>query len=84
MCNQTAGLIARALEENEITTVMISLLDEVTRKVRPPRILSVPFGFGQPMGPPGAVTVQTDVFQQALRLASEAETPETWWHYESP
>lgn len=84
MCNQTAGLIARALEENEITTVMISLLDEVTKKTRPPRVLSVPFGFGQPLGPPEEVTVQAEVLQLALNLASEAETPETWWHYGAP
>ena len=41
MCNQSVGLIQRAIEYAGITTVSISLLREITGKIRPPRALFV-------------------------------------------
>ena len=81
MCNQTAGLIARTLEENKISTVMVSLLKEVTEKVRPPRVLEVPFGFGHPLGEPNDTKTQTRVINQCLDLLQDATEPETWRQY---
>lgn len=83
MCNQTAALIARSLEENKISTVMISLLKEVTQKSRPPRVLEVPFGFGHPLGEPLNKLAQIDVVETCLDLLSQATEPETWWQYKN-
>lgn len=52
MCNQSVGLIAGIIEQAGIATIGLSLLKMVTRKVRPPRSLHVPFPFGYPLGKP--------------------------------
>ncbi|MBZ0184614.1 MAG: hypothetical protein K8F91_00080 [Candidatus Obscuribacterales bacterium] len=68
MCNQTAGLIARSLEESGISTVMISLLRQVTEKIKPPRVLEVPYGFGFPLGRPEDRPLQTKIIEACLNL----------------
>lgn len=83
MCNQTAALIARVLEEQKVSTVMISLLDEVTKKVRPPRSLTVPFGFGHPLGPPNDRQTQLKVIETCFKLLEEANEPETYWQFKT-
>jgi len=82
MCNQTAGLIARALEEVGITTVTLSLLKEVTSKINPPRVLEMPFGFGHPLGNPDDREGQTRVLQTCLDLACQAREPGTTWKFD--
>ena len=82
MCNQTAGLIARSLEEKKISTVMVSLLREVTIKTRPPRVLEVPFGFGFPLGEPNDLKTQRAVINQCLKLLEEAKEAEQWRQFE--
>jgi hypothetical protein len=49
MCNQTVSLVAAALEQQGISTVVVQLLRMVTEKVRPPRALFVPFRHGYPL-----------------------------------
>ena len=44
------GLVQRAIEAEGIPTVGISLLKEVTEKVRPPRTLFLRYPFGHPLG----------------------------------
>jgi len=75
MCNQTASLIARALEESGICTVMISLLREVTEKIVPPRALGVPYGFGFPLGRPNDRDLQLKILKAALKMVVECEQP---------
>ncbi len=79
MCNQTASLIARALEESGMATVTISLLRVVTEKVRPPRALVVPFGFGFPLGPANDVAVQRQVIEACLRMLEQVGEPGAIW-----
>lgn len=50
----------------------LSLLEEVSRKVRPPRTLVVPFGWGQPLGPPGEPATHRRVALEALAMLEEA------------
>lgn len=69
------GLVARELEERGIATVCLMPLRQVAEKVKPPRSLVVPFGWGQPLGPPGEAKTHRDVALAALRLAWETETP---------
>ncbi len=70
------GLVARELESRGIATVCLGMLEEVTRKVKPPRTLLVPFGWGQPLGPPGEADTHRAVVRAALAMLSEGgESP---------
>jgi hypothetical protein len=62
------GLVARELERRGIATVCLAMLEEVAEKVRPPRTLLVPFGWGQPLGPPGRAGVHRRVAEAALAM----------------
>lgn len=76
MCNQSVGLIASVIEKAGIPTVGLSLLQMVTRKVRPPRSLFVPFPFGYPLGKPNVAKLQHQIIRSALDLLeSPAELP---------
>jgi hypothetical protein len=75
MCNQAVGLIQGSLEQVGIATVGISLLPDVTKKVRPPRTLSVPFRFGYPLGNPHDRDLQRDVILSALGLLERTDLP---------
>lgn len=75
MCNQTAGLIARTLEESGISTVTISLLREVTEKVKPPRVLEVPYGFGFPLGQPSNIDLQHKILKAAFEMLEQVNVP---------
>ena len=73
MCNQSVGLIAGIIEKAGIPTVSISLLRMVTRKVRPPRSLYVPFPFGYPLGKPNDEKLQHQIIRAALNLLESSE-----------
>ncbi len=73
MCNQSVGLAASVMEKAGIATVCLSLLREVTEKVRPPRALAVPFGFGYPLGEPDRPELQFRVLRAALELLAASE-----------
>ncbi|MGH9430755.1 MAG: hypothetical protein ACRD3T_04370 [Terriglobia bacterium] len=62
------GLIASVIEKAGIPTASVSLLREVTEKVRPPRSLCVPFPMGYPFGKPHDADIQLQVIRQALVL----------------
>lgn len=76
MCNQSVGLIASIIEKAGIPSVVLSLLQMVMKKVRPPRALYVPFPFGFPLGKPNDPTLQHQIIRAALDLLeSSAELP---------
>ena len=75
MCNQSVGLIQRALEYSGITTVSISLLREITEKIRPPRALFVPFPLGYPLGEANNAALQTRIMRAALELLPRTDIP---------
>ena len=76
MCNQSVGLIASIIEKAGIPTVGLSLLQTVTKKVRPPRSLFVPFPFGYPLGRPNDPGLQHRIIRKALDLLeSQDELP---------
>ena len=68
MCNQSVGLIASVIEKAGIPTVCLSLLREVSQKVRPPRTLFVPFLMGCPLGAPDQPELQHSIIRVALNL----------------
>lgn len=75
MCNQSVGLIQRAIEYAGITTVSLSLLREITEKIRPPRALFVPFPLGYPLGDPNNAELQLRIIRAAFALLSCTDTP---------
>ncbi len=75
MCNQSVGLIQREIEYVGITTVSLSLLREITEKIRPPRALFVPFPLGYPLGEPNNDALQTRILQAAFALLPRNDSP---------
>jgi D-proline reductase (dithiol) PrdB len=73
MCHQTVGLIQGFIEAEGIPTVSLSLLREVTGRVRPPRALFVPRPMGYPLGEPGRPDLQESILLAALALLSRVE-----------
>ncbi len=63
------------LERRGITTASLTMLPEVTKKVRPPRALSVPWPLGFPLGAPNDVALQRKVLIALLALLSRTDVP---------
>ncbi len=62
------GLIQSVIEKAGIPTVSVSLLLEVTRKVRPPRVVFADFPLGYPLGEPHNPELQKRIIRAALAL----------------
>lgn len=75
MCNQSVGLIQRAIEYAGITTVSLSLLREITEKIQPPRALFVPYPLGHPLGEPNDRELQTRIIHAAFTLLTRTDVP---------
>ena len=75
MCHQTVGLLQGLLEEAGIASVSLSLLEGITRKVSPPRVLWVPFPMGYPLGKPLDRLFQREVILQSLHLLERSDLP---------
>jgi len=75
MCHQTVGLIQGLLEDAGIATVSLSVSEEMTRAVKPPRVLLVPFPFGYPLGKPDDRALQRQVILQSFHLLPRTDLP---------
>jgi hypothetical protein len=75
MCHQTVGLVAGELEKRGIATTSVTLLREVTERVRTPRALFVPFPLGYPLGRPDDPELQTRILRAAFGLLSQPGPP---------
>jgi hypothetical protein len=75
MCNQTVSLVQAALERAGLATVSLSLLREVTRVLKPPRALFVPFPMGFALGEPNHPALQQRILRAALRLLERTDVP---------
>lgn len=71
MCHQSVGLIQSVIERAGIATVSVSNLEQVTRRVDPPRVLLVDRPLGYPLGAPLAAPLQTRIISAALALLSD-------------
>lgn len=71
MCHQTVGLVAGELEKRGIATTSVTMLREVTEKVRVPRALFVDTPLGYPLGRPNDPALQTAILREALALLGE-------------
>ena len=68
------------MEERGIPTASITILENTTRKIRPPRALSVPYPLGYPLGEPGNAELQTTILRALLALLDRTDAPvlEVW------
>jgi hypothetical protein len=75
MCHQAVGLIQAEIERLGIPTASITLLPEVTRAVRPPRALAVPYPLGYPLGAPRDPDLQRRILHALLALTGRDDVP---------
>ena len=75
MCHQSVGLIQGAIEALGIATVSVSTCEEITVRVRPPRVLCTDFPFGYPLGRPHDARGQRRVLEAALALFASPGPP---------
>ena len=71
------GLIARAIEAEGISTVIVMMFKEVAERMQPPRVVHVRFPFGRPLGEPGNADQQRVIIEDGLRLLTTASEPGT-------
>ena len=75
MCHQAVGLIAGELERRGIATTSVTLLKEVTQKVRTPRALAAPYALGYPLGRPDDPELQTRILKATFDLLRSPGPP---------
>ena len=75
MCPQTVGLAQEGIEERGIPTASITMLAEITKKIRPPRALAVPYPLGFPLGEANNPELQIAVLRQLLALLERDDVP---------
>jgi D-proline reductase (dithiol) PrdB len=63
------------LERRGIATASITMLPDITRAVRPPRALAVPWKLGYPLGAAGDAELQTRVVRRLLALCTRTDVP---------
>ncbi len=71
MCTQSVGLLAAEVERAGIPTACIALVRSVAETLRAPRMLAVPFQFGQTLGAPHDAAGQLTVLRALLALLSD-------------
>ena len=75
MCHQTVGLVQGELERRGIVTASVTLLPEITRKLRLPRALVVPYPLGFPVGEANRPALQREVLRALLNLTRRTDVP---------
>lgn len=75
MCHQAVGLIAGEFERRGIATTSVTMLKEITAKVRTPRALAVPYALGYPLGRPDDAGLQTQILRAAFELLGSPGPP---------
>ena len=77
VCHQSASLLARHLEANGISTVVVGSARDIIEEIGVPRFLFVDFPLGYPTGKPGDAVQQRSICSQALDLLEGAWAPRT-------
>jgi D-proline reductase (dithiol) PrdB len=77
LCNQSVGLIQRSIEAAGISTVSISLVQEITVQVRPSRALFLRWPFGHPLGGPFTVPQHLRILRDMLYALESIQEPGT-------
>ena len=69
--------MARAIEQEGISTVIVMMYRGMAEKVRPPRVAHVRFPFGRPMGEPNNPDQHRVIIEDTLRILETATEPGT-------
>ena len=77
VCHQTVSLVARALEENGIATVVMGCAKDIVEYVGVPRFLFSDFPLGNGAGRPRDPQSQAFTLELALRVLETAPAPRT-------
>ncbi len=72
---QTVSLAQAAIEARGIPTASITMLPHITKKIRPPRALAVPYALGFPLGEANNPALQTRVLRELLGLLARTDVP---------
>lgn len=75
MCHQTVGLVARAVEEAGIPTLVMSVGRDITQAVRAPRAVFVDYPMGNETGRPGHVDEQRAIVRGAFAALGQLTEP---------
>lgn len=77
MCHQTVSLVARLLEENGISTVVVGSAKDIVEHCGVPRFLFTDYPLGNPCGRPYDDESQRAIMSSALSLLNDAQRPAT-------
>jgi len=77
VCHQTVSLVARHLEANGISTVVMGCAKDIVEFAAVPRFLFSDFPLGNSAGRPHDTESQARTLEQALRLLESASGPQT-------
>jgi len=69
------GLVARFLENQGFSTVVLTMTPEFNRQVGIPRVAAIEYPFGRPVGQVKDVQGQRDVLLAALSVLEKAQNP---------
>ncbi|CAN5576378.1 hypothetical protein BH18ACI1_BH18ACI1_12120 [soil metagenome] len=75
LCHQTLGIVARALEQKGVPTIMLSVDRGMIDKVRPPRTAYYAGEFGSVVGKPDWKEYQLRVLDETLRWIETFDQP---------
>ncbi len=75
LCHQTLGIVARAIEQRNIPTMLIAVDRSITDKVRPPRTAYYNGELGSVAGKPNWKQYQLRVLDEALRWTETFDQP---------
>lgn len=75
LCHQTLGIVARAIEQMNIPTMMISVDRSVSDLVRPPRAAYYDGEFGSVAGKPNWKQYQLRILEESLRWTETFDQP---------
>ena len=77
VCHQTVSLVARHLEANGISTVVMGCAKDIVEHAAVPRFLFSDFPLGNSAGKPHDVASQAQTLELALKLLESASGPQT-------
>jgi D-proline reductase (dithiol) PrdB len=75
LCHQTLGIVARAIEQANIPTMLLAIDRSITDKIRPPRTAYYKGEFGAVAGKPNWKQFQLRVLDEALRWIETFDQP---------
>ncbi len=75
LCQQTLGIVARAIEQTGIPTMMLSVNREIPDRVRPPRTAFYDGEFGCVAGKPNWKEYQLRVLDESIRWIETLDQP---------